>query len=222
MAIKIERTGDVHTNGIKVLVYGKAGIGKTKLLATTRRIIVLSCESGLLSLREDNLPYIKIKNVKDIYAAYDLITGRRGRRYRTVALDSISEIAEVVLADYKRNSKDPRMAYGEMAEEMAELIRMFRDLEGKNVVFTAKQKRINDDGVQKKIPSMPGQQMKDELPFFFDEVFYMTLGEDKNGKEIRVLKTDPGYDYEAKDRSGKLKRTELPNLDAIFRKIKKS
>ena len=43
------------TNGIKVLVYGGAGVGKTVLTATLPNPVLISAESGSLSLRESNL-----------------------------------------------------------------------------------------------------------------------------------------------------------------------
>lgn len=221
MAIKIRSTKGLHKNGIKVLVYGKGGIGKTKLMGTAPKPLVLSCEGGLLSLEEDDIPYIKIETVEDIYEAYDYIVGRKGRKYETIGLDSFSEMAEVVLADHKKNEKDARQAYMKMADEMYDIVRKFRDIKGKNVVFSAKRmsKADADTGLTMYVPSAPGQAVPDFLPYQFDEVFYMTFHEKDNGQKQRVLITETSYEHDAKDRSGKLNKMERPNLTKIFRKI---
>lgn len=221
MAIKIKSTKGLHKNGIKVLVYGKGGIGKTKLMGTAPNPIILSCESGLLSLEEEEIDYLDIETVADIYEAYNFVKSRKGRKYETVCLDSISEFAEIVLADHKKKTKDPRQAYGLMADEMFEIVRKFRDLKNRNVVFSAKRMAMDDadTGLTQYVASIPGKQVTNFLPYQFDEVFYMTMHESDTGKKQRVLVTETSYEHDAKDRSGKLNKLELPNLTKIFRKI---
>ena len=63
-----------ETRGVKALVYGKAGSGKTRLCATVPSPLILSCESGLLSLRSHNIPVIEIDTEKDLLEAHEWIT----------------------------------------------------------------------------------------------------------------------------------------------------
>jgi len=221
MAIKIKTTKGLHKNGIKVLVYGKGGIGKTKLMGTAPSPIILSCEGGLLTLEDEDIPYIDIESVEDVYEAYDHVTGRKGKKYETICLDSISEIAEIVLADHKKKVKDPRQAYGLMADEMYDIVRMFRDIKKKNVVFSAKRMSVDDadTGMTQYVASIPGKAVTNFLPYQFDEVFYMTFKDDDLDKKKRVLVTETSFENDAKDRSGKLNKYEVPNLTKIFRKI---
>ena len=59
------------------------------------------------------------KTMQDLHEAYQwLTTSEEAKQFESVALDSISEIAEVVLSTEKANSKDPRQAYGAMQEQM--------------------------------------------------------------------------------------------------------
>lgn len=223
MSIKITSTKDVSTDGVKALVYGKAGIGKTTLMATAPSPIILSAEAGLLSLAGQDIPVIETKSVQDIYDAYEFLTeSEESKKYETICLDSITEIGEVLLSQLKKVSKDPRKAYGDLADELGGLIRRFRDIKGKNVVFSAKQVRITDDdtGITSYYAAMPGKTLLNALPFFFDEVLYMTLMQDEDGTSYRVLKTQPEFGHDAKDRSGKLNIIEEPNLTKIFNKIK--
>lgn len=223
MAVKIKNTRDVGTDGVKALVYGKAGIGKTTLMSTAENPIILSCESGLLALADIDVPYIEIETINDAYEAYEYLTeDPQGMKFKTIALDSISEIAEVMLTKLKKESKDARQAYGELADEMASFIRAFRDLKGRNVIFSAKQVRITDDdtGITSYFAAMPGKNLLNSLPFFFDEVFYMTLANDADGEPQRVIKTSSEFGHDAKDRSGKLNAIERPDLGYIFSKIR--
>lgn len=222
MAIKIKSTKTIATDGIKVFVYGKAGIGKTTLMGTAPDPIVLSCESGLLALKDKDIPYIEINDVQDIYDAKEYLTvGEGAGQYKTICLDSITEIAEVMLTALKKVERDARQAYGKLADEMNSLIREFRDIKGVNVVFSAKQIRVTDDdtGLTSYMAAMPGKNLVNALPFLFDEVLYMTLKQDDEGREHRVIKTAAEWGHDAKDRSGKLNYIERPDLTHIFNKI---
>jgi len=222
MAIKIQSTNEIGNDGIKALVYGDAGIGKTCLMATAPRPIILSCESGLLSLGELEIPYIEIDSVQDIYDAFEYLTETdAGDKFDTICLDSISEIGEVFLAALKKEYKDARQAYTILADELGALIRKFRDIKGKNILFSAKEVRITDDdtGITTYMASMPGKNLLNGLPFFFDEVFYMTKMQGDEGETYRVLKTQTDFGFRAKDRSGKLNYIEEPDLSKIISKI---
>jgi hypothetical protein len=137
-----------------------------------------------------------------------------------VAIDSLSEVAEVVLASEKRNSKDPRQAYMAMQDAMYDLIRAFRDLPGRHVYVTAKLERAQDEmGRILYSPSMPGQKTGQSLPYFFDEVLALRVERDAEGTPHRALLCQPDGLWVAKDRSGKLDFWEAPDLGVIINKI---
>lgn len=223
--------------GVKSLVYGDAGMGKTVLNATLPAPVLISNESGALSLRKANLerlygpgnphitynmPIIEVKTVEDLSDAYRWASeSAEAKQFLSVGMDSISEIGEVVLNNAKRQVKDPRQAYGELIEKMETLIRSFRDLPGKNVLITAKMEPIKDEmtGVVKYGPAMPGAKLGNKLPYFFDEVFRIGVNQAPNGEKYRFLQTQPDLQYVAKDRSGALAPIEPPILSAIFAKI---
>lgn len=209
-------------HGIKCLVYGKAGHGKTYLARTAPKPIMLSAESGMLSLRDVDIPVMIIKSVEDLTNAYNwIVTSKEGAEYDTIYIDSISEIGEVVLANAKTQSKDPRAAYGELIEKMMMTIKAFRDISGKHVVMVAKQASVTDavSGTVTYGPSMPGARLGSELPYLFDEVFQIGIGKTPDGVEYRYLRTHPDIQSEAKDRSGILDALEPPDLTHVFNKI---
>ena len=216
----IKNTNDVVSHGVKIIVYGQAGAGKTSLIPTLPTPIILSAEAGLLSIQKSNLPYIEIKSMDDLKAAYLwLAKSDDAKAYESIAIDSISEIAEVVLVAEKKANKDGRAAYGEMGAIMTDLIRAFRDLP-KNVLFSAKMEKSQDEmGRMLYSPSMPGNKIGQSLPYFFDEVFALRVEKDNEGKPQRLLQCKPCNQWQAKDRSTKLNDFEAPDLGAIIRKI---
>lgn len=221
MAINLKRTSDVHSNGVKVLVYGHAGAGKTSLVATLPNPIVISAEGGLLSIKDADIPYIEVSSMETLKEAYEwLASSDEAKGFESVALDSISEIAEVVLNYEKKVAKDPRQAYGAMQEQMTDIIRAFRDISGKHVYMSAKCEKSQDEtGRLLYAPSMPGNKLGQALPYFFDEVLALRLEKDAEGNPVRALMCESDGLWQAKDRSGKLSAWEAPNLSEIIGKI---
>jgi phage nucleotide-binding protein len=221
MAINVKTTGSLAANGVKVLVYGQAGAGKTSLIKTLPSPIVLSAEGGLLSIQDADLPFIEITSMTELQEAYTWLTSsEEARAYKSVALDSISEIAEVCLNTEKKATKDPRQAYGAMQEQMADIIRAFRDLPGRHVYMSAKLEKTQDEmGRVLYSPSMPGNKTGQALPYFFDEVLALRVEKDGDGNTQRALMCDSDGLWLAKDRSGKLDAWEAPDLSAVIAKI---
>ena len=221
MAIQLKSTSDVHTNGIKALVYGQAGAGKTTLSVTMPNPIIISAEGGLLSIADSNLPYVEIKTMDDLKEVYTWLSeSDEARQFDSVVIDSLSEIGEVVLIHEKEVNKDGRAAYGEMAAQMTALIRSFRDLPNKNVLMTAKVEKSQDEsGRMLYSPSMPGAKMGQALPYFFDLVLALRVEKDAEGNTQRALMCDSDGLWSAKDRSSKLDAWEAPDMGAIIRKI---
>lgn len=223
MALQFTTTGEASIeHGIKMLVYAPSGHGKTTLGATLPDVLILSAEAGLLSIRHLNIPVIVIKSYQDLLEAYTWITtSPHAAGFKSIVLDSISEIAEIVLATNKATAKDPRQAYGAMNDQITELVRNWRDLPGKHVLFIAKQDREKDEktGFMMYGPGMPGKQLGQDIDHFFDEVFYLGIGELADKTQYRFLRTRPDNQYRAKDRSRALDEFEEPDLTKIIAKI---
>jgi len=221
MAINLKSTSGIHLNGVKVLVYGQSGSGKTSLIKTLPAPLVLSAEGGLLSIADADVPFIEVSSTDTLKEAYQwVLNSDEAKHFQSIALDSISEIAEVVLNFEKKNTKDPRAAYGAMQEQMGDIIRGFRDLPGKNVYFSAKLEKTQDEmGRVLYAPSMPGNKVGQSLPYFFDEVLALRVERDADGNSQRALMCESDGLWQAKDRSGKLAAWEAPDLGEIIKKI---
>ena len=221
MAISLKTTLGSHADRVKFLVYAHAGSGKTSLIPTLPKPVILSAEAGLLSISQHDIPFIEIKSMADLMEAYSWITqSNEAKHFESVALDSISEIGEVVLNHEKKIAKDPRQAYGALQEQMTDMIRAFRDVPDKHVYFTAKcEKSTDETGRLLYAPSMPGSKLGQALPYFFDEVFCLRVERDNDNQPVRALMTQSDGLWQAKDRSGRLAAWEQPDLGAIIRKI---
>lgn len=222
MAIVLKSTSKVAFQGLRALVYGESGAGKTTLVGTAPNPIILSAEAGLLCLAGKEIPFIEIKSLADLMEAYSWVTGSdEAKQFETVALDSISEIAEIVLSAELKKSKDGRAAYGEMNNSVSDLVRAYRDIPGKNVVFTAKREKVQDENGRIMYgPSMPGKTLSQGIAYHFDLVLALRVEKDAEGKPVRALMTDSDGLWTAKDRSGKLDFWEAPDLGAIIKKVK--
>lgn len=219
MAINLKSTRSFAASGVKILCYGQAGAGKTTLIKTLPNPIILSAEGGLMSLADSEIPFIEIKSADDLADAFAwLSASEEAAQFESIALDSISEIAEVVLIAEKAKAKDPRQAYGAMQDTMTAMIRAFRDLP-KHVYFSAKLEKMQDEmGKLLYSPSMPGNKTGQALPYFFDEVLALRCEPSDEGM-VRALLCQPDGVWQAKDRSGKLDQWEEPDLTKLIAKI---
>ena len=218
-----KRTSQIMNNGITILVYGQSGVGKTTLIKTLPgKVLILSAEAGLLSLRDTDIEYVDIHTMDDLTEAYTYILSNI-TEYNCIVLDSLSEIGEVILANEKKASKDARMAYLTMQDQILDLVRAFRDLPI-TVYMTAKLEKTKDDitGRIMFAPSLPGQKCSQNLPYHFDEVLCLRCENDDDGKPQRYLQTFTDSSYCCKDRSGTLEPYETPDLGKIMEKINES
>lgn len=222
MAINLQSTNAIKADGIKILVYGQAGAGKTSLIPTLPDPVVLSAEGGLLSIADADVPFIQITNMDTLREAYMWLTeSDESKQFKSVALDSISEIGETCLAAEMKKAKDPRQAYGEMQQTMGELIRAFRDLPHRHVFFSAKLEKSQDEmGRMLYAPSMPGNKTGQALPYFFDIVAALRVEKDGEGIMQRALMLESDGLWQAKHRMGdKLGAWESCDLGAIIQKV---
>lgn len=212
--------------GVKLCIYGRSGVGKTRLARTVPNLLIIAPERGTLSVAQDNLPGLHINTMADMEDAYTYVTTGPGAGYQTLFVDSVSELAEKFLSAEKMTAKDPRQAYGEMQDLIGVTLRKWVEIPGKNVVFIAKAALVDQpDGRTLWGPQMPGKKLGPMLPYFFDEVFYLGVGEQlatatTPARKFNFLQTAADTLYDAKDRSGALATIEPPDLAHIFNKIR--
>ena len=100
-------------------------------------------EGGVKGSITYDMPVIQVNTIEQLIEAEKWArTSNEARQFQTICVDSISEIAEVVLAKAKKDSKDPRQAYGVLLDKIIMVIKAFRDLPGKHVLMLAKEEQI--------------------------------------------------------------------------------
>lgn len=218
-------------NRFTALVIGSAGKGKTSLLRTIpedEAVCVLSAESGLLCVRDlvesGRVQGFEINSWADMQDAYLELHGAKGNpAYQWIFIDSLTEIAALLVKQMEKefpDKKDAIKMWGMYTSRMTELIKGFRDMQPYNVVFTCLDStEADENNVRFTGPSLQGSAIKQKLPSYFDEVFYLDVFPTEEDPTRRLLITQPVNQKPAKDRSGKLNVTESPDLTAIKTKI---
>lgn len=238
--MKIQNTKNIGANRLKILIVGESGTGKTTLAKTIKEpTLVISAEAGLLSLHGTDIDVIDIsqddkqnlipedERISRLQEAYKyLLTKEAREKYKWVFIDSITEINENVMSYLNKKYPDAKhnmQKFGENAKIMKKIIKDYRDLPHYNVVFTCLITNTQtEDGIQIKQPMVTGK-LKDNITAYFDEVFmlYTKPSEDQDKEDTRHLLTGAHNSIPfTKDRSGKLKLVEKPDLQEVATKIR--
>lgn len=244
----IQNTRDLGSDGIKVVVAGEAGNGKTTLARTLseglqgERVCIVSAEAGLLSLRGADIDVIDIQKddkgelipkekrldrLGQVYAW--LIEPAQLAKYRWIFIDSLTELNQNML---ERLEADPEFQgpkntikkFGELSTRMRSLAKTFRDLPHYNCVFTALVKTTTDSDQKTSLSIDMVGAFADKLPALFDEIFYLGVSseiDEKTQRNKRMLLTQKTDKVTfPKDRSGSLDRLEPADLSLIAKKIR--
>lgn len=168
-------------------------------------------------------PVINVKNGLHLRQAHAWLADPKNQQlYKSIAWDSSSDTAEVILNISKKSKSDPRQAYGDMAEIIAEYFKKFQQIPGKHVCVTAKMGTLQDgvSGAVMNGPDFPGKSLSPGSPYWLDECFKLCVATDPaTQKSYRYLQTQPDQSNHAKDRSGCLDTFEIPDLSVLIQKM---
>jgi hypothetical protein len=216
---------------LNILLYGDPGAGKTVLAGSASEIEAMSpvlvgdCEGGTYSLRSfyPEVDVVRLTTTADVVEFYNTLRlGEHG--YRTVILDSLTEIQKMVMSDIMKMvieqdaDRDPDVPsireWGKSGEQMRRIIRRFRDLP-MHTIFTALLDEDKDPkGRVKRYPMLPGK-LKKEAAGFMDIVLFVyakhvrldETGQISNEAEEalhRFVLSSSTDEYTCKDRSARL------------------
>jgi hypothetical protein len=87
--------------------------------------------------------------------------------------------------------------------------------------MVAKMTRQTDEysGITSWAPSMPGNTLSTNLPYLFDYVFPLRIGETEDGNKYRYFQTEADIQYMAKGDFETLEPVEEADLGKLFNKI---
>lgn len=221
---------------IKALFYGPPGVGKSTLAATASTVegmypvLYINAESGIMSISEDwegridtqNLRITDYQNIQWLGKMFEYLAFEQ-HPYKTVVLDSMSELATRVVKQWKdkyvpktaegfaqSEDAEKRMQlkiYDKATEQLRTISRQFRDLPI-HLIMVSHDKQTDENGLIVTSPDLT-PKFTTSLIGYMDIVGYLTTrevvkeGDDKEKvKEVqRVLTCTPTPRRKAKDRS---------------------
>jgi phage nucleotide-binding protein len=234
--MKIQSTENTHQQKIKMVIYGTSGSGKTTSIKTLPhdKTLVISAESGLLSLAGTKIDYVdiavgddgkvlpaekRIARLNDIVKYLD--TDEAKKKYENIAVDSLTEIGEIIANYWKSKITDKAKTFevwGNIGQDQINFIKAMRDNPAYNVIFLCLED-LDKDEMSRRFygPSLPGNAATNFLVPAFDLILRLTV--DVDGK--RYLQTEPLATVKAKNRGGKLAPQEPVDLGLLLSKIRK-
>lgn len=227
--MEIQKLSQTTRGSGKYLIYGNSGSGKTFSLSTLplEKTLIINAEQGLRTL-DEICPDISVANVEsmdDIREAEEHFSD-----YDFIAIDSLSKIGEICLAEEMKKVSHGMKAYGNMGDIMDKMITTFLKLP-QTVIFIAREERVNQenagDGQIDHVlaPSLPGKKFAAKVVYYFDFVWAVRTKstETENGSIIeRKFQTTTIGDggYLAKSRSQRFDDFETPDWSSLFNKLK--
>jgi len=219
--MKIESTSNIESVTINALVYGRSKAGKTRLISTAEAPFIISIEDSLWSLKDFNIDYKSVKDMKGLAEVMAWLSTPEALKYKTICIDSISELGELILESEKMRVKDARLAYGAMQEEVFKIIRAIRAMPFDFYVIAKADKYLDMSGATVFSPALPGNKAAIKLPYLFDITLALRKIMPEGSKEPETfLQCKEDGVWEAGDKSGKLDMWEPANLKHIFDKMR--
>lgn len=210
--------------GFKAIAYGPPGEGKTPLIKTAPRPVMLVCEPGMLSMRDaHHVPAWEGYTPEKCKEFFDwLAKSHEAKNFDTVCVDSFTQYAEILLKRALQKNTHGLKAYGVMAEEVNETAHLLYYMPQKHVYLVCKETTIDEGGIRKRRPYFPGQDLNVKMPHLFDAILHIAKaqipGFIKPQLAIRTLGT---IDVMARIRTSKpelFNELEPPNLADLIAK----
>lgn len=225
-------------NSLSLVVHGESGVGKSWLGDTAPKpALVLDAEGGSRFTQSRKTFWdgrseppqpdgtwdtciVTTRSFPQVAQVYQwLASGRHG--FRSVVLDSLTEIQKRCLDDVAGVEQPTTQDWGALLRRMEMLVRQFRDLTMhptrplEAVVLIC---MTSEKGARFR-PHVQGQ-LGITLPYFVDVVGYLFVQPDETGQLQRRLLVQPAGQFDAKDRTNRLGQVvEDPNVEQMIAQI---
>lgn len=216
--------------GVKSVIYGGPGRGKTPIAAkTSPRPVLLASEPGMLTLKDCDVPTFPAFSAPRIDEFFDwFLLSHEAKAFDTLLWDSASQGAEAYLTaelsgtSKSGNEKHGMKAYGNMSRRMMEKLTKLYFMPEKHIVLIMKQQAFEVNDMIYYRPYFPGKELPVKVPHLYDLVMrldkYMVPG--FNDPQTAFC-TAEQFDSMGRDRSGNLDAYEPPNMGKIITKCMK-
>lgn len=214
---KMYNTDSLRASYGTVLSYGPAGAGKTRSISTMKKMgmepVVLATEigetHGLLSLMGSGIPYIQVTTHAELIEVIRALRKKPGKveyegtEFGAVVLDSVTAWGEFPLERFvelkgwtdlhgvsmKGDGKDPRAAYGFLAEKGRQLYKELFALQAHLYIIAREGLFGGGDEALFAAPELPGQKLPRELPGWPDATVRLRI---VAGKHTMITKGEGG------------------------------
>lgn len=200
--------------GVKMVIFGAYGVGKTSLLKTLDEpTLCLDFEAGMLAVQDWNGDSISVRTWEDARDLACLIGGVNPAsksvygqqhfnaakakfkdsdfsKYKCIFIDSITIASKICFEWCKSqpegSKSDIRAAYGLLATEMSKWLHQFQHIPDKDIIFVGLlDQKIDEFNKTTWTPHIEGAKTALELPSILDEVISMIIKKDDNGELTR-------------------------------------
>lgn len=220
-AIDLKEAREFAQNyGVKAVVHGGPGTGKTPLINSAPRPVLLAAEPGLLSMRNSRVPTKLAPTWAEIKDFFDWVfKSNEAKQFDTVGIDSASQICEIHLRDNPGKAAHGLPRYGKMAEDCGDIFHKLYYLQQKHVYMICKQElEQTDAGGGKLRPYFPGKDLNTKVPHLYDEILHLGVFAVPGHGQVKAFQCHSSFDSQCRDRTGNLSQFEPPDLSALFAK----
>lgn len=223
-------------SGLKILLYGPPAVGKTPMITTLSKPLILAGEDGQGSIAHANIPFIRIRTIADLKGVITwLKVPANVKNYDWIVLDSVSNLTELIYNEVVAsmpNCKNKMQFFGGMQEAVVPFL---QDLLGlsKNILVIAWQGdeyAPNDGPFIRHVPVTKGRAVATYLMHYFDCTLHMarhTVQQTQADGTVQTvtmpfLQTTEFNAIFARTRfAGKLEPYEPANIQAVADKLLK-
>lgn len=140
------------SGGLHMSLYGRSKTGKTRLVSTFEKpVLIIGAEDGTKSISTvKGVDFVRIRHSEQVG---ELLEGVNDRGYATVAIDTVSRLADQILMELLGLDQIPeqkswglatREQYMQQGTQLRVLMRLALDLE-QHVVMVAHERNFNED-----------------------------------------------------------------------------
>lgn len=201
--------------GAKCIVYGPPGGGKTPIINSAPRPVLLATEPGLLSMRNSKVPTWIAPNkarIDEFFKWFE--NSSEVKNFDTLAIDSTSQMCDICLSESKK--AHGLAQYGEMADYIYPYLERLYFMREKHMYLIAKEE-VQSDG--KRRPYYPGRYLPTQIPHKYDCILRLAKVPIPNVGEQIAFQCNGSIDVVARNRTGTLNDFEPPDFGALVRKV---
>lgn len=184
MSLEIVKAGEMKTEKtLNVLIYGPPGVGKTFFSSTSPSPLILSIESGDMTINDSSINATISRNCNTVDKVRESIQYAIKHKFKTIVIDSLTRYSEIFLEETLKNAGREKATWDDFGSVSKHIQKLVWSLQGKdiNTIFICHEKDIEEANGICKRPSLQGKLVQ-SIPGICDVVAYLqsdTKGERK-------------------------------------------